>query len=226
MPAPIKDRPERIIRHTGYALSYNREKLQPNYVAWELTKEEANGTLPRDDDFMADPAVPAPQRVEPTDYRASGYDRGHMVPAADMKWSEKAMRESFYMSNICPQKHGLNSGPWSKLESACRRWATREGEVFVVCGPVFHPDTKPRTIGSRLKIAVPDGFFKVVLCMKKGREKAIGFYYANRDGKQPMPEAACSVDDIERLTGIDFFVNLPDDVEERLEKNYQFNKWQ
>lgn len=226
MPARLRGVPERIIEHTGYTLSYNREHHAPNWVAWELTADEAAGELPRDDDFAADPDVPASQRVEPADYRGSGYDRGHMVPAADMKWSAKAMRECFYMSNMCPQKHGLNAGPWAKLETACRRWASREGAVYIVCGPIYNKGGRRKTIGKSVKITVPDAFFKVVLCMKEEREKAIGFLYANRDGKQPMPAAACSVDSVEALTGIDFFVHLPDDVEERLESSYSFKRWQ
>lgn len=225
LPGRMKGTPERIIAHVGYTLSFNREHNAPNWVAWELTTAEAQGTLPRADDFLPDPEVPAPHRVTTEDYVGSGYDRGHMVPAADMKWSPRAMAECFYMSNICPQDHGLNGGPWAKLEKACRRWAVREGAVYVVCGPVYK-SRRPKKIGRTHLVSVPDGFFKVVLSLRRGKEKAIGFYYANRAGRQTMDAAACSVDDIERLTGIDFFVNLPDRQEAALEAAYSLKEWQ
>ena len=225
IPGKMRGVPERIIEHTGYTLSFNREHNNPNWVAWELTVEEAEGTLPRAEEFLPDPDVPAPHRVTTADYRGSGYDRGHMAPAADMKWSQRAMNECFYMSNMCPQNGSLNSGPWSTLEKACRRWAKNEGAVYIVCGPVYK-SAKPKTIGRDLRISIPDGFFKVVLSLQKGKEKAIGFYYGNHDGKQPMHETATTVDAIEELTGIDFFVNIPDRLEQRIEAEHSLKKWQ
>ena len=224
LPGRMKRTPERIVEHTGFTLSFNREHNNPNWVAWELTAEEANGSLPRADDFEPDPLLPSNHQVEHADYTRSGYDRGHMVPAADMKWDSKAMNDCFYMSNICPQTHTLNAGGWETLESACRRWAKREGSVYIVCGPVYK-GTKHKTIGNNLKITVPEGFFKVVLSMRKGEEKAIGFYYANSNAKQKMEETATSVDAIEELTGIDFFVNIDDHLEERLESTFALKKW-
>lgn len=224
LPGRLKGVPERLISHTGYTLSFNREHNEPNWVAWELTADEAEGEVPRADDFLPDPQVPEPHRVTTEDYKGSGYDRGHMVPAADMKWSSRAMAECFYMSNICPQNHSLNAGPWSTLEKACRRWAKQEGRVYVTCGPVFKGN-RQKTIGKNLKITVPDGFFKVVLSLRDGHEKAIGFYYSNRSGKQPMTQTAMSVDEVETMTGIDFFVNVPDDVEERVEATANLKAW-
>lgn len=224
LPGPLRGVPERIISHTGHTLSFNREHNEPNWVAWELTADETDGRIPRSDDFLPDPQVPLPHRVVTADYKGSGYDRGHMAPAADMKWSARAMTECFYMSNICPQDHGLNSGPWATLEKACRRWAVQEGCVYVVCGPVFKSG-KHKHIGTERRITVPDGFFKVVLSLAKGREKAIGFYYANRAGKQTMEDAAMSVDQVEELTGMDFFVNIPDKLEERVEASFSLKEW-
>lgn len=224
LPGAMRGVPERIISHTGHTLSFNREHNEPNWVAWELTAEETDGRFARSDDFQPDPQVPEPHRVVTSDYRGAGYDRGHMAPAADMKWSARAMTECFYMSNICPQDHGLNSGPWATLEKACRRWAVQEGCVYVVCGPVFKAG-RHKSIGTERHITVPDGFFKVVLSLAEGREKAIGFYYANRSGKQTMEAAAMSVDAVEELTGIDFFVNVPDKLEERVESRFSLKEW-
>lgn len=174
MPGKMHGVPERIIEHTGYTLSFNREHNNPNWVAWELTAEETEGTLQRSDDFFEDPEVPAPHRVSTYDYKGSGYSRGHMAPAADMKWSSAAMHDCFYMSNMCPQLQELNGGPWSTLEKACRRWAKREGAVYIVCGPVYK-SSKPKTIGRDLQISVPDGFFKVVLSLQKRQGKGHRF---------------------------------------------------
>lgn len=224
LPERMKGTPERIIKHTGYTLSFNREHNSPNWVAWELTAEETEGTKQRADDFLPDPEVPAPHRVTTDDYKNSGYDRGHMIPAADMKWSAQAMKECFYMSNMCPQNGSLNSGPWSTLEKACRRWAKQEGNIYIICGPVYKTQ-RPKTIGRDFRISVPDGFFKAVLSVREGHEKAIAFYYANRAGKQPMSATACSVDEIEELTGINCFVALPDEVENKVEASYSLKAW-
>lgn len=225
LPAKLKGVPERIINHEGYTLSFNKDTKCPNWVAWELTAEETQGTVARSQEFFADPDIPPYLRIEPTEYRGSGYDRGHMCPAADMKWSVKAMRECFYMTNMCPQNHNLNGGAWEKLESACRRWAQQEGRIYIVCGPIYHKDRKKVTIGKEQQIRVPDAFFKVVLSVKPGQEKAIGFIYRNDESRQPMGEVCCSVDDVEELTGYDFFVNLDKDTEKRVEASYKLSTW-
>ena len=224
-PAALQGVPEQIIAHTGFVLSFNKELGQPNWVAWELTAEEAEGTVPRADDFLPDPQVAEAYRVTTADYRGSGYDRGHMCPAADMKWRYKAMNDCFYMTNICPQDHSLNAGSWSTLEKACRRWALREGSVYIAAGPVFKEGKRPARIGQEHPVAVPDGFFKVVLSLRKGAEKAIGFYYENNSVKQPMEQTAMSVDDVETLTGMDFFPALDDDLENRLEATFKLKEW-
>ncbi len=224
LPGRLKHTPERILEHTGFTLSFNREHNNPNWVAWELTADEAAGELPRANDFDPDPLLPENHQVTHADYTNSGYDRGHMVPAADMKWSREAMNDCFYMSNICPQTHTLNAGGWETLESACRRWAKQEGAVYIVCGPVYK-GAKHKTIGKDLKITVPEGFFKVVLSMREGKEKAIGFYYANSNAKQTMEQTATTVDEIEALTGMDFFVNINDKLEERIESTCSLKQW-
>ena len=224
-PAPLKRVPERIIRHTGYLLSFNSETLCPNWSAWELTAAETEGNERRYTDFQPDPQLPISQQVTTYDYKGSGYDRGHMCPSADMKWSPAAQRDCFYMSNICPQDRSLNSGAWSKLENACRRWAKSEGKIYIVCGPVFDKQRKHLTIGRDLRVRVPNGFFKVVLSTRKGHEKAIGFYYSNRDNHQTMNAAAMSVDQVERLTGMDFFPQLNDVLEKRLEAYFDLREW-
>ena len=222
-----------VIRHTGYTLSYNLNTYCPDWVAWKLTRKHLKGNISRkNNDFQGDPDVPVPDRVTPYEYKKSGYDRGHMCPAGDNKWSSKAMKECFYMTNMCPQVSVLNQRWWSNLENACRRWAEKEGVVYICCGPIF--DAPVKTIGggynyslrrNGIKVYVPTRFFKVVLSLKKGREKAIGFIYNNDDSRQPMSECCMSIDEVEKITGIDFFSSLDDTLEEDLESHYDIAAW-
>lgn len=225
MELPATKQGETIIKHTAYTLSFNTKHNNPNWVAWELTANEANANMQRSDNFCADPELPLRNQVTSADYKGSGYDRGHMCPAADNRWSTQAMNECFYMSNMCPQNHELNSQSWERLESACRRWATNEGSIFIVCGPIYKSNRKSLTIGYDHVVTVPDEFFKCVLTLNPGKEKAIGFIYSNRQGKQSMEECAMTVDDVEAITGYDFFVNLDNKLESRLESSYDLSKW-
>ena len=224
-PATLHNHPEQIVVHTGYRLSFNRETLCPNWVAWELTANETEGSMQRSNDFRPDEMLPSRYQVTTDDYKHSGYDRGHMCPSADMKWSSTAQSECFFMSNICPQTHALNAGGWEKVERASRRWAKRKGKVYIVCGPIFNDSRKQLYIGKSVKIRVPNAFFKVVLSLKKGEEKAIGFYFTNRDGKQNMGDATKTVDEIEKITGMDFFPQLNDALERRVEAQNNLILW-
>lgn len=225
IPAALSDRPEQIIKHVGHTVSFNSKHNNPNWSAWELTEAKTDGPNERSGKFWADPAVSKLNRVEWYEYQGSGYDRGHMCPAADMKWSADAMHDCFYMTNMCPQDHSLNSGSWKKLEDACRRWAISEKCIYIVCGPVYKKGVKHEKIGTDHAITVPEGFFKVILSLRKGKEKAIGFYYANNDLRQSMSKAARSVDEIEKLTNIDFFPKLDDSLETRIEAEHSLSDW-
>lgn len=214
IPAPLNNVPEQILRRTGYTTSYNKETRLPNWVAWCLTGEHTQGSYKRQGkDFHEDEEVPTPRAVD-WDYYNSGYDRGHMCPAGDNKWNADAMWESFLFTNICPQNPNLNRGDWNEMENQCRRWAKKYGEVYIVCGPVLFKQ-KHKTIGKN-KVVVPEAFFKVVLRMSP-EPKAIGFIYRNTDGNRPKDAYVNSVDEVERITGMDFFPTLPDDIENRIE---------
>ena len=206
---------EIMLTRKGYVTSYNKQTRTPNWVAWTLTKEHTYGSGQRENErFEEDLDVPTPRSTY-QDFYDSRYDRGHMCPAGDNKWDEEAMTESFLMTNICPQNHGLNKEDWNDLEIQCRTWARRFGEVTVVCGPLFEDGDNARYIG-RNKVRVPSGFFKVVY-RTEPEEHAIGFVFANNGSRQPWREQVCSVDDIEERTGINFFTMLPDDVESTVE---------
>ena len=211
---PGRYKKEIVLYRTGYTVSYNEYYKNPNWVAWELTREETKGETERYDKFMPDPDLPEP-RVVHKDYTKSGYDRGHMAPAADMKWSKQAMIESFYMSNICPQTGNLNRGDWNDLEELCRDWAEKYGRIYIACGPIF--DSKsPKRIGGH-KVAVPDRFFKVVLIYNRKNPIAMGFIFRNIAHSQDIDKYMVTVDSVENVTGMDFFSKLPDNVENRIE---------
>ena len=213
-----------LIEHEGFALLYDTKTLCPRWVAWELTAEETRGKVTRQNvDFKEDESVPKQYQVASWDYNGGGYGRGHMCPAGDMKWSQQAMQDCHNMTNICPQTAELNKTWWEHLERACRQWARQEGAVQIVCGPIFSDN--PKHYGKNHRMAVPRAFYKVVLSQRKGREKAIGFYYTNDNAIQPMEDAVRSVDEIERLTGIDFFSSLPDEQEDRLEAMTDLRAW-
>lgn len=222
---PKTQRGEVLIAHTGYTLSYDKAHNVPRWVAWELESAETEGSVGRANDFGPDPQLDARHQVTTEDYKRSGYDRGHMIPAADMHWSYSAMSDCFYMSNMCPQVHELNAGDWEKLEKACRRWAKNEGSIYIACGPIYDKGGGQRSIGREVKVAVPDGFFKVVLSLKKGKEKAIGFIFRNNASRQPLKEVCCTVDEVEQATGLDFFPNLDDHIEQRLEATANLKSW-
>ena len=168
----------------------------------------------RTDKFLPDPDVRGAKAYS-NDYTKSGYDRGHMAPAADMKWSKQAMAESFYMSNICPQNPNLNRGDWNDLEEKSRQWAKKYGAVYIACGPVYDHG-KPKRIGNN-KVAVPDAFYKVILINDSKTPQAIGFLFPNKAGHKPLKKYIVTVDSVEKRTGIDFFPALPDEVENRIE---------
>ncbi len=222
LPAPLTDRPEQILRRTGYTVSYNSELLLPNWVAWHLTADHTNGPYKRKGrSFTEDEEVDMP-RVNTYDYQRSGYDRGHMCPSADNRWSEQAQADCFLMTNICPQLHALNDGDWRILEEQCRAWAQTAGDLYIVCGPVLTRQRHKR-IGKN-KVTVPEAFFKVILCTQ-GKPRGIGFIYRNEAGRHPQTEYVNTIDDVERITGIDFFASLPDDVENRVESHANLEEW-
>jgi endonuclease G len=215
IPSMPKGKQGQVIQRTGYTLAYDKKTKTPQWVAWELTKEETKGNHERTDKFLPDPNVEG-AKVVTTDYTGSGYDRGHMAPAGDMKWSKKAMEESFYMSNICPQIHHLNTGDWNELEANTRKWARRYGSVYVTCGPIYNGSRRTQYIGKN-RVKVPDAFFKVILIQSPKTTCALGFFFKNEAGQRPLNEYLVSVDYLEQTTGIDFFPSLPDELENTLE---------
>lgn len=225
IPAYLTDRDEEIVQHDGFTLSYNKKLLIPNWVAWVLTSGRTRGNLKRANNFQPDETIKQGPIAYDTDYRGSGYSRGHMCPAADCKFSRNSMNECFLLSNICPQTHALNGGDWRELEELSRRWAQRYDSIYIVCGPVIEKGVRYATIG-RSHVTVPNRFFKVFLRWTgRDQAEAIGFLYDNDDSSQPMVRCAVSVDEVEELTGINFFSKLPKHVERRAEAEFDVSHW-
>lgn len=213
----------RVLHRKGYTASYNTAWLIPNWVAWCLTRDHATGPYKRQGMAYHEDTEVATPRATLDDYKGSHYSRGHMCPSGDNKWDAKAQDQSFLLTNMCPQDRTLNGGDWNELEMRCRRWAERYGEVYIVAGPIVSK-SNPETIG-RNHVVVPDKFFKVVLCTE-GTPRALGFIYENRqDHHKKMREYVVSVDEVESITGLDFFAALPDDVEQRIEKHANLDEW-
>ena len=220
-PIPLVPRQEQIIRHSGYTVSYNKDLKIPNWVSYELTREETKGKEKRGNRFIADPLVTGPIATN-ADYTRSGYDKGHMAPAADMKWSPEAMKESFYFSNMCPQHPQLNRRGWKNLEEKIRDWAVADSAIIIICGPII--DKPSKTIGKN-KVAVPERFFKVILSPFVKPARGIGFLFNNRQAVEPLSTYAVSIDSIEKLTHMDFFSPLPDEIENAVEANADYYQW-
>lgn len=213
--------PSQTKEYIGFTISFNKDNRTPNYVAWELLGEETTGATGRGDKFWTDPDLEGCPTT--SDYTRSGYDRGHMCPSADQKWSTEAMEDCFVMANICPQEHALNNGAWKTLENKERQWAQRDSAIMIVAGPLYTPaDTK--RIG-QAGVRVPGAFFKVLLAPYLDEPRGIAFVYPNMTAPGNMQNYAMSIDELERITGYDFFPALPDDVEEKVEATFSFKEW-
>ncbi len=212
----------RLVQYEAFTLLYNLSRKTPDWVAWELTAAETEGEQPRASKFTVDYSLDFTQG-DNDDYRNSGWDRGHMAPSADMKWSGTAMKECFYYTNACPQNHNLNNGVWKSLEETCRSLAKYYGKVWIATGPIY-TDYAYGHIGPH-RVAVPDAFYKVLLILHEGEYYGIGFICANKAGKKKLPEYSVTIDSVEAVTGLDFFCNLTPEQAERAEGAVQLEMW-
>jgi endonuclease G, mitochondrial len=213
---PKYEADDTIIRHLGYTLSYNSKYKQANWVAYLLTKDETVKRFQRGEYFAPDPLIPGANLA--VDYAKSGYDRGHLAPAADMGYSMETMVQSFYYSNISPQVPRFNRGIWKKLEMQVRNWALTYDSLYIVTGPIFSDSMK--VIGPH-RVAVPKAYYKVLLQKRNGEWFGIGFVLPNASLKGDIMQYATSIDKVEEMTGIDFFWRLEDKVELVLERKIE-----
>ncbi len=213
---------EHIIEYEGFTVSYNHKTLIPNWVAYDVTAWETQGEYTAGSNFSRDPNLKGRQASR-EDYSHSGWDKGHMAPKADLKWSQKAWWESHYFTNICPQNRKMNGGDWNSLEQHVRKWARQYGRVYVVCGPIF--DSCQYGTTGKANVHIPDAFFKALLVPYGDSYSGVAFIMRNDDRKQPPRKVAMSIDKVEEIIGRDLFPTLDDSIEEQIESKYKPSVW-
>lgn len=201
-----------LVRYDAFDVHFNPERGIANCAVYEFVVNELNGTAEREGMFVQDPGVKG--CPDPSDYAGSGMHRGHLVPAADLKWNTAAMRQSFLLTNVCPMRKELNEGGWAKLEEKVREWTVRDSALLVFTGPVVSGNDTTRLKG---KVVVPGAYYKVILAPCVKPKRALAFIYPNGHSGRRLQHYAVSVDEVERKTGLDFFPTLPLDEQERLE---------
>lgn len=211
--------PSQKKQYEGFMVDFNAANHTANYVSWKLLASKTDGSAKRTGEFLHDEDVKGCPYSE--DYKHSGFDRGHMCPAADQKWSRTAMAHSFVMTNICPQAGALNSGAWSTLEKKERQWACNYGKLIIIAGPVYEARDTAR-IG-HTGVRIPSSFFKVVYAPTVSR--AIAFVYPNRRSPGNMANYSMTVDRLEEITGYDFFHTMPENEQHKIESKASFSSW-
>jgi endonuclease G, mitochondrial len=213
---------ELIVKRPHYELSYNEEHEQANWVFYSLESKQLRNCVKRVDNFRSDPLV-VTGSAEVEDYKNSGFDRGHLLPAGDMKFDNQAMKDTFYLSNISPQPPSFNRGQWANLENLVRAWALKYQKIWIATGPVLHKGLS--TIGRVNQVSVPEEFYKVILRKEGNRFRGIGFLM-----KTSMPEAtltayAINIDSVEKHSGIDFYPFLKGKDEQDAEGKVEIAAW-
>ena len=209
-----------LVRYEAFDVHFNSERGIANCALYELVNNELYGTVERDNEFMADPGVkgcPLPE-----DYAGSGFDRGHLVPAGDLKWNGTAMRQSFMLTNVGPMHKALNEGGWAKLEEKVREWTARDSALLVFTGPVVSDGDTTLASG---RVKVPSAYYKVILAPCVRPIRVIAFIYPNGHSGGRLRQYAVSVDEVERRTGLDFFPTLPPEEQQRLESPVNLDAW-
>lgn len=210
-----------VLERTGYAVGYSKQHHQAKWVQYRLKKEHvlSTGKVDRTNDFRPDPELPSTSS-DMKDYSKSGYDKGHLAPAEDMRYSAKAESESFFMSNMSPQIQGFNRGIWSRLERQIRRFAHEEGSIVVVTGPIF-PSFGGRKLGD---MSVAGKFYKVVYS-EGPKPKMIAFIVPHEASSADIKNFVCTVGQVEKETGLRFFTKLPTDIQKDLKTKSSPSDW-
>ncbi|PDS21752.1 endonuclease [Flavobacterium branchiophilum] len=210
----------KIISHRYYTLSYQEAHEQAEWVAYQLHGKVTNKHYNRPY-FEEDPLVESGS-ASWKNYKNSGYDKGHLCAAADMAFDFKAFEDTFYTSNISPQKHDFNDGIWNRLEQKVRYWSEKYGNIYVVTGGVLEEGLEK--IG-REGVSVPKYFYKILLTKKNNQYQMIAFLVPHQSSNKALYEYVVSVDEIEAKTGIDFFSKLTNTLEEKLEQSSDYKNW-
>ena len=222
LPANLSDQ---VLHYKAITIYYNRKYRVPACVAYELTNTQVSMADAPDaekrNNYNFNRDTKAAGCPEWWEYKDTGYDRGHMAPAMDMRWDRQAMEQCFLMTNICPQDHELNDGEWRHMEEAIHTWARRTERLVIFTGPILRNDVK-RT-GKHHDIAVPSKFYKVVYDPKQN--KAIAFLFKNEMASSSWTNYAVTIDEVEQVTGIDFLAALPDNIETSVESRQDIKNW-
>jgi len=220
---PLTSTTDTIRSYTGFDLGYNEQYEQASWVVYVITREEVeSGQVDRTDNFRPDTSI-STGSAELKDYRGSGFDRGHLAPAGDMKWDRTAMSESFLMSNMSPQEPSFNRGIWKRLEEQVRNWAIEKDSLFVITGPVL--ESLVSSIGEN-EVGVPGFYFKVLVDLSPPDHTFIAFMLPNTGSSGNLDQFAITVDSLEQVTGYDFFASAPDqEVIEWLESQLDLGSW-
>lgn len=235
LPKPIEG--EEVISHLAYSLVYDENHEQAKWVVHIISTDIIDGKASRSNNFRVDTLVKTGSATEKDyflktkklgeknkyEYDGFGYDRGHLAPSADFKWNKKALSESFYYSNMSPQLADFNRKKWAKLEGVMRGYVENNNEqLFIVTGPILN-DSLPVIERGENQVTIPEYFYKVAL--DYANKKAIGFIMPNKDIKNPISSFAVSINEVEMASGIDFFYQLEDELEEQLESQNQVSDW-
>ena len=210
-----------IVRHKHFFLSYSEEHEQAEWVAYYLMSENNRQHHFERPYFLQDPLVDT-ESAHWKNYKDTGYDKGHLVPAADMKFSKEAYNETFYTSNVAPQNKEFNSGIWNRLEQKARYWAEKHTAIFIVTGSILHDNLI--TIGEE-KVSVPDYFFKILVRIQNDGLVMIPFLVPNKKSDAPLYNFATTINEIEAITGIDFNQKISEKIEEKIQKEMSYKEW-
>lgn len=211
-----------VVHHDYYSLSYNEDYENAEWTAYSLSPKQISSQQIERPYFIRDPEVKT-KSAHYKNYYPNGYEKGHLVPAADMRFDIDAFDDTFYTSNVSPMDHYFNSGIWNNLEKQVRYWVKRYGKLYIVTGGILQPGLE--RIG-REKVAVPDYFYKVILDYKNPKKpRIIGFIIPHKGIEADLRDFVVPVDSIEKQTGIDFFPTLPDDIENKIEAEKHPEQW-
>jgi endonuclease G len=213
-----------LIHHKYFSLSYLEKHEQAEWVSYKLTVDMLNAPkVPRTNYFNPDYSVSTGSSFH-KDYSGSNYTRGHLVPAADMAFDQKGMEESFFMSNISPQKKAFNGGIWRELEELTRDWARKYKTIYVVTGPLLNRNSYNK-IGKN-RVSVPEMFFKIIIDIDNLEQKGIAFLIPNKKSELKLSNFVVTIDSIESLSGINFFYEFLDkELEESIESQVDLERW-
>lgn len=209
------------LKKTTLSISYNPEHKQADWVFYPLGKNELQNCVQRTDRFRPDPMLTARDTAQLSDYQGSGFDRGHLSPAADNKWSMRAMHDSFLLSNISPQPPRFNQGIWGKLENLVRAWALKTGDLWVTTGPLLERGLP--SIGAG-EVSTPRYFYKVLVTQTAKARKALALLLpVNASGD--LSQYAVTIDELEERTGLDFNHGMDREAEAELESTLSVSAW-